>query len=110
MLLSSNLLSSRLVVAIDLCHSANRTDQGDIMQGLSDPTDEAQAVHIRYRNYRGETTVRRIRPSHIRFAATTWHPQPQWLLEAIDLDKHAERSFAMSDILDFNSSEQDVSY
>jgi predicted DNA-binding transcriptional regulator YafY len=80
------------------------------MNGASDLTDEARAVCIRYRNYKGETAVRRINPGHIWFGATSWHPEPQWLLEAIDLDKGAERSFAMSDILDFNCSELDVSH
>jgi predicted DNA-binding transcriptional regulator YafY len=79
------------------------------MQGTSDPA-EAQAVRIRYRNYRGETAVRHIKPCHIRFGATSWHPEPQWLLEAIDLDKGAERSFALADILDFDCSEMDVSH
>ncbi len=80
------------------------------MPGTSDPIEETQTVHIRYRNYRGETAVRHIRPCKIHFAATSWHPEPQWLLEAIDLDKDAERSFAMQDILDFNCSPSDVSY
>jgi predicted DNA-binding transcriptional regulator YafY len=75
------------------------------------PTDsEAQAVTIRYRNYRGETTIRHIQPSHIWFGSTSWHPEPQWVLEAIDLEKGAERSFAMSDILNFDCSGLDVSH
>jgi predicted DNA-binding transcriptional regulator YafY len=75
------------------------------------PTDpEAQKVTIRYRNYRGETGIRHIRPSRIWFGSTSWHPDPQWVLEAVDLDKGAERSFAMSDILNFDCSEQDVSH
>lgn len=79
------------------------------MQGMSEPTD-AQTVRIRYRNYRGETSIRHIRPCHIWFGATKWHPKPQWLLDAIDLDKDAERSFAMTDILDFDCAEMDVSH
>jgi predicted DNA-binding transcriptional regulator YafY len=64
-------------------------------------TDEA-VVSILYRNYRGEVAVRRIRPARIWFGATSWHPQAQWVLDAIDVDKGAERSFALADILDFD--------
>ena len=56
-------------------------------------------VTIRYKNYRGEIADRRIIPKAIRFASTQWHPEEQWLLDAYDLDKRADRSFAMKDIL-----------
>ena len=58
-------------------------------------------VLIRYTNYRGETALRRIVPRAIRFASTEWHPGEQWLLDAYDLDKGADRSFAMKDILEW---------
>lgn len=61
----------------------------------------AETVQILYRNYRGETSVRTVKPSRIWFGATDWHPEPQWVLEALDVDKGAERSFAMRDILRF---------
>jgi predicted DNA-binding transcriptional regulator YafY len=57
-----------------------------------------KALNIVYTNYRGETSIRRIVPERIWFGATDWHPEEQWLLEAIDLDKHAARSFALKDI------------
>lgn len=91
--------------------------EGGIMDSSLTPTapsvpvsPSVQAVTIRYRNYRGETAIRHIRPSHIWFGSTSWHPEPQWVLEAIDLDKDAPRSFAMSDILNFDCSELDVSH
>jgi predicted DNA-binding transcriptional regulator YafY len=62
-----------------------------------------QVVTIRYTNYRGETADRRVVPQSIRFAATEWHPEPQWLLDALDVDKNAERSFAMRDIQSWKS-------
>ena len=64
-----------------------------------------EIVRIRYTNYRGETSLRRILPKAIRFAATEWHPEPQWLLDAIDLDKNVERSFAMKDIASWETME-----
>jgi predicted DNA-binding transcriptional regulator YafY len=60
--------------------------------------DTTTAVVIRYTNYRGETSDRKIVPKSIRFASTEWHPEPQWLLDAFDLEKQADRSFAMKDI------------
>ena len=55
-------------------------------------------VKIVYTNYRGETSVRSIIPIKIRFGKTEWHPEEQWLLDAFDVEKDAERSFAMKDI------------
>ncbi len=65
-----------------------------------EPTNEdgIEVVCIVYKNYRGETGIRHVIPKAIRFASTDWHPEPQWLLEAYDVDKKADRSFAMKDI------------
>lgn len=53
---------------------------------------------IDYVNWRGERGRRRIIPKRILFGATEWHPEPQWLLEALDLDKGETRLFAIRDI------------
>ena len=55
-------------------------------------------VSIVYTNYRGETGLRRIIPKRIWFGGTDWHPEEQWLLDAYDVKKKADRSFAMKDI------------
>ncbi len=60
--------------------------------------DPAAVVAIDYTNYRGERAIRRILPLRMRFAATEWHPERQWLLTAIDVEKDAERDFAMRDV------------
>lgn len=60
--------------------------------------DEERAVRILYTNYRGETGLRRIVPERIHFGSTEWHSEPQWLLDALDVEKNAKRSFAMKDI------------
>jgi predicted DNA-binding transcriptional regulator YafY len=75
-----------------------------IMAQLSGPDDQA-VVQIIYRNYRGETRTRRIRPSRIWYGSAEWHTDPQWILDAWDLDKGALRSFAVQDI--FRWSAQD---
>lgn len=61
-------------------------------------TSTPSEVNIVYTNYRGETSVRRIVPKRIWFGKTDWHPDEQWLLDAHDVEKNAERSFALRDI------------
>ena len=59
---------------------------------------DEQQVRIVYTNYRGETAIRTIRPERLHFGSTSWHPEPQWLLDAEDLEKREKRTFAMKDI------------
>lgn len=58
----------------------------------------AGIVVIDYTNHRGERSERRILPSAIRYAEAEWHPGEQWLMDAFDLEKKADRTFAMKDI------------
>jgi len=60
---------------------------------------EGDAATIHYRNHRGELATRRILPQRMWFGSTKWHPEPQWLLDAHDLDKGVLRSFALRDML-----------
>lgn len=60
--------------------------------------DTEKIVYILYTNYRGETTTRRIIPDKIWFGKTDWHPENQWILDAFDVDKNANRSFSLKDI------------
>lgn len=53
---------------------------------------------INYTNWEGATSDRFIEPLYIWFGATEYHKTPQFLLNAIDLEKNAERNFAMHDI------------
>ncbi len=62
-------------------------------------TIQVRMATIRYRNHRGKVTDRSVTPRDIWFGRTEWHPDDQWILEAFDHDKQAERSFAMRDIL-----------
>jgi predicted DNA-binding transcriptional regulator YafY len=55
-------------------------------------------VVIDYTNYRGERSMRRIRPTNLVWDSNEWHPVEQWLLIAWDLDKDASRAFAVSGI------------
>jgi predicted DNA-binding transcriptional regulator YafY len=57
------------------------------------------AVTFTYCNYKNEIETRKVRPIRIYFGSTAYHPDPQWLLEAWDVDRNATRDFAMSGIL-----------
>ncbi len=58
-----------------------------------------KCVYIVYRNYKGNISNRKIIPKNFWYGHTHWHPEDQYLLDATDMDKNEERSFAMKDIL-----------
>lgn len=60
--------------------------------------DPRELVRIEYTNHKGTRSWRHIRPIEMVFGSTQWHPRAQWLLRAWDVDKQAERTFAMSDV------------
>ena len=64
------------------------------MQELSSASQE---LTIDYVNWRGERAVRRVAPSRLIFGSTSWHPEPQWLLECWDIDKQEMRTYALKD-------------
>lgn len=53
---------------------------------------------IDYTNHRGERRERRIVPYALEFETSEWHPEPQWVVVAKDLDKDAVRSFPVLNI------------
>jgi predicted DNA-binding transcriptional regulator YafY len=59
---------------------------------------DIKQVTIVYTNYKGITSVRNILPIRIFFGGNEWHKEDQWLMEAIDIEKNALRTFAMKDI------------
>lgn len=56
---------------------------------------------FKYTNWEGKTAVRKIQPIEIWYGKTEWHPEEQWLLKAIDIEKNEERDFALKDIIKF---------
>jgi hypothetical protein len=60
----------------------------------------SQAVAIDYTNYRGERSKRLVIPvaGSSRFGSTEYHPEPQWLFDAHDVEKGALRTFAQKDV------------
>lgn len=61
------------------------------------------AIRFTYRNYQGEVSERIVERPSIWFGATKWHPEPQWLMCATDLQKGALRDFAMCDMSNVRS-------
>lgn len=55
-------------------------------------------IKILYKNHRDEIYWRRVIPLRLKFEDTPHHKQ-QWIFRAYDIDKQAERSFALLDIL-----------
>ena len=61
------------------------------------PEPRFTPVEVVYTNHAGITAKRRIIPVRVRFAACPpWHPEPQWLLYAQDVDRQVYREFAMA--------------
>ena len=61
-----------------------------------------QKVKILYKNWKGVTSYRNIVPKSVEFKATEWHPEEQWILNAFDIDKQADRAFALKDIKEWS--------
>ena len=64
---------------------------------------EKKPLVFRYKNWQGLIATRRVLPIKIWYGSTKWHPEEDWLLKAIDLDKDAERDFKIKDILSFEN-------
>lgn len=59
-------------------------------------------VKILYTNWKGVTSYRNIIPKSIEFKSTDWHKDKQWILNAYDVDKQADRGFAVKYIKEWN--------
>lgn len=64
--------------------------------------DAKKQVKILYTNWKGETAYRNIIPKTIEFKSTQWHKEEQWILNGFDIDKQADRGFAIKDIKEWN--------
>ncbi len=64
--------------------------------------EPGQTIIFGYRNWQGKIGVRTARVIRLTYGATEWHPEPQWLLEAFDIEKNAVRAFALRDMVPEN--------
>lgn len=61
------------------------------------PSSTLSYIVCTYTNWKGETQERKLRPMEVRFGTCEpWHPEPQWLMYAYDMDKKICREFAMN--------------
>lgn len=80
---------------------AEQTDDFITHDGNRIPKAEREppALAILYTNWRGVTAVRHVMPRGVRYGSSKWHPEPQWLLEAFDVEKGETREFAFNKIV-----------
>lgn len=83
--------------AYQLGHYDARAAAADLARAASIPVDAGEVV-IDYTNWRGERGERIIRPTRLWWGQTQYHPKPQFLLTALDVERNALRDFAMADI------------
>lgn len=53
---------------------------------------------VTYTNYKGETRNRVIIPINLWYGSTEYHKEPQWLYQALDVEKNQVRDFALKDL------------
>lgn len=72
----------------------------EVLKDDDEALSAVRQVSITYTNYKGETAERKIIPHSggLRFGTSKWHHEPQWLVSAYDVDKKADREFALKDI------------
>lgn len=64
----------------------------------------SREVIIDYTNWRGERAKRRIKPiGSMVFTYNEWHPEQQWLILALDVERGEKRFFAMKNIHSWES-------
>jgi hypothetical protein len=90
-LLSSFVYTHKITLKITQ-NPYNVNEKGAFME------DKEKVVTILYTNWRGEKGERAIVPKNIYFGSTRWHPEAQWLLHALDVEKQEHRDFAIKDI------------
>lgn len=61
-----------------------------LVQAQQVPKGMGAEVVVVYKNWRGETAERTIKPIEIYWGSTEWHKQEQWLLKVWDIEKNAE--------------------
>lgn len=70
----------------------------------------SKKVRILYTNWQGITGYRNIIPKSIEYKSTEWHKEEQWILNAFDVDKEADRGFAIKDIKEWTVLEEVKEY
>ena len=56
------------------------------------------AYHFMFTNYKASTSERHIIARALRWGGTPWHPELQWFIDGLDLDKMEPRCFPLKEI------------
>jgi len=59
------------------------------------------SIKVKYKNWKGEIGIRNIIPKQIHYGSTNYHKENQWLMDVFDVDKDAQRTYAIMDIIEF---------
>jgi hypothetical protein len=59
---------------------------------------DTKTVVIDYTNWHGKRGNKRIRPTGIAFMSNEYHPNPCWMLLAVDLDIMDDRTYPFKNI------------
>lgn len=54
---------------------------------------------VTYTNWKGNTRKRNIIPVHVVYGKTKFHPEEQWLVEAVDCENKQIKHFALKDMV-----------
>jgi hypothetical protein len=79
--------------AAEIWNLRSKPAAGGVKPAIDSPT-----VVVGYTNWRGQYGEREIVPMRPWFGSTDWHPEEQWLLKAWDVERDAERDFAIKDV------------
>jgi predicted DNA-binding transcriptional regulator YafY len=61
-------------------------------------TDPRRIIEIDYTNWRGERRSRHVVPTGISLENNEWHPETQWMLEAVDCEDGKAKTFPLAQI------------
>ena len=61
-------------------------------------TEYIPILQFEYKNWLGKISKRKVIPYEVWYGSTEFHKKEQYLLRAFDVDKNAERNFALKDI------------
>ena len=64
-------------------------------------TKYTPTLQFEYKNWQGKISIRKVIPYKIWFGNTNFHKDEQYLLHVYDIDKCAERNFALKDVIKF---------
>lgn len=68
--------------------------------------DNNKVLTLLYKNWKDNTSVRRIQPvGNMYWGTTQYHLEPQWLFDVWDLDKEDYRTYSFKDIVSILSHE-----